>query len=62
MLILIISETSSNMDGVGSKSKSLGLILVQSGYHSRDHNFDPIFIKPLHNTDIDNISDTFEFG
>ena len=62
MLTLIISRTSSNMGGVGSKSRSLGQILVKSCYHSRGHNFDPIFIKLAQNAYIDNILDKFEYG
>jgi len=62
ILILMISRTSSNMGGVGSKSRSLGQILVKSCYHSSGHNFDPIFIKLAQNAYIDNISDKFEYG
>ena len=45
MFILKISRTSLNMGWVGSKSRSLGQIFVKSCYHSRGHNFEPIFIK-----------------
>ena len=62
MFIWIISRTSSNMGGVGLKSRSLGQIFVKSCYHSRGHNFYPIFIKLAQNTYIDNISDKFEYG
>ena len=62
MLILIISRTSSNMDGVGSKSRSLGQIFVKSCYHSRGHNFDPIFIKLAQDANIDNILNKFKYG
>ena len=49
MFIWIISRTSSNVDGVGSKSRSLGQIFVKSCYHFRGYNFDPIFIKLAQN-------------
>ena len=62
MFILIISRTSSNMGWVGSKSRSLGQIFVKSCYHSRGHNFDPIFIKLAQNAYIYNISDKFQYG
>jgi len=50
------------MGGVWSKARSLGQIFVKSYYHSKGHNFDPIFIKLAHNANIDNISDKFEYG
>ena len=48
------------MGGVGWKCRSLGQIFVKSCYHSRGHNFDPIF-KLAQNAYIDNISDKFEY-
>ena len=56
------SRTSSNMGGVGSKSRSVGQIFVKSCYHSRGHNFDPILIKLVQKANIDNTSDKFEYG
>ena len=50
------------MGRVGLKSRSLGQIFVKSCYHSRGHNFDPIIIKLAQNANIDDISDTFEYG
>jgi len=50
------------MGGVGSKSRSLGQILVKSFYHSTGHNFDQIFIKRAQNVKLDNVSDNFEYG
>ena len=50
------------MGVVGLKSRLLGKIFVKSCYHSRGHNFDPIFIKLAQNTYIDDISDKFEYG
>ena len=43
------------MGGIRSKSRSLGQIFVKSCYHTRGHNFDPIF-KLGQNANIDNIS------
>ena len=50
------------MDGVESKSRSLGQIFVKYCYHSIGHNFDPILIKRAHNAYIDNISENLNMG
>ena len=60
MFILIISQPSMNMVMVGSKSRSLGQILVKSCYHTTGHNFDPIFIKLAQSVYIDGIYVEFE--
>ena len=60
MLILIISRTSSNMGGVGSKSRSLGQILEKADLHSRGHIFGSIFLKLAKNVCFDNILVQFD--
>ena len=59
MFVLIISWSSSIMGGMGSKSRSLGQILVKSCLHSRGHNIDAIFLKLAQNVCLDNISGQF---
>ena len=58
----MISHMTLNMGGVESKSRSLGQILVKTCFHSRGHNFDPIFIKLAQDVYIDDIYDEFEYG
>ena len=45
MIILTISQLSSNMGDVGSKTRSVGQIIEKICEHSRGHSFGPIFIK-----------------
>ena len=44
MFVLIISGSSSIMGGMGSKSRSIGQILVKSCLHCSGHIFAPIFL------------------
>ena len=62
MIILTISQISSNMGDVGSKTRSVGQIMEKPCEHSRDQSFGPIFIKLAQNDHLDNISDKFEYG
>ena len=62
MLILIISQTSSNMGVVRSKSRSLGQIFVNFCYHSRGYKFDLFFINLAQNANIDNVSKKIKYG
>ena len=62
MIILTISQLSSNMGDVGSKNRSVGQILEKPCEHSRGHSFGPIFIKLAQNDHLDNISVKFEYG
>ena len=62
MIVLTISQSSSNMGDVGSKTKSVGQIMEKPCEHSRGHSFGPIFIKLAQNDHLDNISVKFEYG
>ena len=62
MIILTISQLSSNMDDVGSKTRSVGQIMEKPCEHSRGQSFGPIFIKLAQNDHLDNISVKFEYG
>ena len=62
MIILTISQLSSNMDDVGSKTRSVGQIMEKPCEHSRGHSFGQIFIKLAQNDCLDNISVKFEYG
>ena len=62
MIILTISQLSSNMGGVGSKTRSVGQFMAKPCEHSRGHIFGPIFIKLAQNDHLDNISVKFEYG
>ena len=62
MIILTISQLSSNMGDVGSKTRSVGQIMEKPCEHSRGHIFGPIFIKLAQNDHLDNISVKFEYG
>ena len=62
MIILTISQSSSNMGDVGSKTRSVGQIIGKPCEHSRGHSFSPIFIKLAQNDHLDNISVKFEYG
>ena len=62
MIVLTISRSSSNMDDVGSKTRSVGQIIEKPCEHSRGHSFGPIFIKLAQNYHLDNISVKVEYG
>ena len=62
MIILTISQLSSNMGDIGSKTRSVGQIMEKPCEHSRGHSFCPIFIKLAQNDHLDNISVRFEYG
>ena len=62
MIILTISQSSSNMGDVGSKTRSVGQIIEKPCEHSSGHIFGPIFIKLAQNDYLDNISVKFEYG
>ena len=62
MIILTISQLSSNMGHGVSKTKSVGQIIEKPCEHSRGHRFDPVFIKLAQNDHLDNISIIFEYG
>ena len=59
-LVLIISGSSSNMVGIGSKSRSLCQILLKSCELTSGHSFDPIFLKLPQNVCLDDISVKFD--
>ena len=61
MIILTISQLSSNMDHVGSKTRSVGQLKEKPCEHSRGHSFGPIIIKLAQNDHLDNISVKFEY-
>ena len=56
MIILTVSQSSSNMGDVGSETRSVGQIIEKSCEHSRGQSFGPIFIKLAQNDHLDNIS------
>ena len=62
MIILTISQLSSNMGDVESKTRSVGQIMEKPCEHSRCHSFGPVFIKLAQNDHLDNISVKFEYG
>ena len=62
MIILTISQLSSNMGEIGSKTRSVGQIMAKPCELSRGHIFGPIFIKLAQNDHLDNISVKFEYG
>ena len=62
MIILTISQSSLNMDHVGSKCRSAGQIIEKPCEHSRGHSFSLIFIKLAQNNNLDNISVKFKYG
>ena len=62
MIILTISQSSSNMDDVGSETRSVGQIMEKPCEHSRCHSFGQIFIKLAQKDHLDNISVKFEYG
>ena len=62
MIILTISQLSSNMGDVGSETRSVGQIMEKPCEHSRGHIFGPIFIKLAQKDHPDNISVKFEYG
>ena len=62
MFILMIYWSSLTMDGVGSKSRSLGQILEKSCLRSRGHLFGPIFLKLAQDVYIDDISVKIDHG
>ena len=45
MIILTISQLSSNMGDLWSKTRSVGQIIEKPFEHSRSHSFGPIFIE-----------------
>ena len=55
MLIIIISRSSSKLGHVGSKTRSLGQILEKPCVHSKEHSFDPKFMKLYQNVNNHNI-------
>ena len=61
MIILTISQLSSSMDDVGSKTRSVGQIMEKPCEHSRGHSFGPIIIKLAQNDCLDNFSAKFEY-
>ena len=61
MIILTISQSSSNIVHVGTKKRSVGQI-IKHCEHSRGHSFGPIFIKLAQNDHLDNISVKFDYG
>ena len=55
MLIIIISRSSSKLGHVGSKTRLLGQILEKPCVHSKEHSFDPKFMKVCQNVNHHNI-------
>ena len=62
MFVLMMSRSSSIMGGAGSKSRSLGQILVKSCYHSRNHIFGLTYLKLAQNVCLDDVSVKFDHG
>ena len=62
MIILTISQSSSNMGDIGLKTRSVGQIIEKPCEHSRGHSFGPIIIKLAQNDCLDNFSVKFEYG
>ena len=62
MIILTISQLSSNMGYVGSKTRSVSHIMENPCEHSRGHSFGPIFIKLAQNDHLDNVSVKIKYG
>ena len=62
MLIIIISRSSSKLGHVGSKTRSLDQILEKPCVHSKEHSFDPKFMKLCQNVNHHNILVKFETG
>ena len=62
MFVSIKSLTSSKLDDVGSKTRSLGQILEKPCVRSRGHIFSPILMKLGQSVCLDKISDEFELG
>ena len=62
MLIIIISRSSSKLGLVGSKTRSLGQILEKPCIHSKEHSFDPTFMKVCQNVNHHNIKVKFKTG
>ena len=55
MLIIIISRSSLKLGHVGSKTRSLDQILEKPCVHSKEHSFDPKFMKLCQNVNHHNI-------
>ena len=62
MFDMIISQSSSIMGGMGSKSRSLGQILVKACLHCRGHIFGPISFRSALNVCLDDISVKCDHG
>ena len=62
MFVLIISWSSLIMGGMGSKSRSLGQILVKSCLHSLGHIFGSVFLRVAQNVCLEDISIRFDHG
>ena len=62
MIILTISQSSSNMGDIGSETRSVGQIIEKPCEQSRGQSFGPIFIKLAQNDHLDNILVKFEYG
>ena len=60
-LLRMIILTSWNAGDVGSKTRSVGLIMEKPCEHS-SHSFGPIFIKLAQNDHLDKYSVKFEYG
>ena len=56
IFVLVISQSSLIMGGMGTKSRSLRQILVKFCLHCRGHIFGPIFLRVALNVCLDNIS------
>ena len=62
MIILTISQSSSNMGDFGSKTMSVGQIMEKPCEHSRGQSFGPVFIfKLAQNDHLNNNSVKFEY-
>ena len=62
MFVWMISQTSSKMGRVGSKTRSLGQILEKPCVRSRGHIFSRILMKVGQDVCLDDISDKFKNG
>ena len=62
MFILTISRANSKVGGIRSKTRSPDLILEKPCYHSRGHNFDPIFTRLAQDVHLNNILDKYQSG
>ena len=62
MFVLMMSQSNAIMGGIGSKTRSLGQILVKFCLPSRGHTIDAVFLYLAQNVCLDNISAKLAHG